>query len=270
MKELQQQYKKTDVSFGAEPTGHYWLLLADFLVHEGIKVLVVRISKYQKKLSLGSFAIVKHWKQDVKRAVGIKRAQQLVQAACTSIGLSEGLAAAKIELSALLEQYALFASQLEYIMMQVKQLLEQVPGLEEMLTVPGVGLVTLAGFLAEVGDLQGYDHGKQYIRLAGFNLKENSSGKRKGKSSITKQGRSRLQALLFRAVMPMVAKNAEFKALRYHSTKRSNNPLQKKQSIVALCGKLFRVLHTLGTRCFVYNPIDVLGPVRQSLLQMAV
>ena len=78
---------------------------------------------------------------------------------------------------------------------------------------PGVGVVTLAGFLAEVGDLRGYDHGQQIIRLAGFNLKENSSGKKKGKSTITKRGRSRLRALLFRAVMPMVAKNAEFKAL---------------------------------------------------------
>nr|WP_245590464.1 IS110 family transposase [Aneurinibacillus terranovensis] len=48
-----------------------------------------------------------------------------------------------------------------------------------MLTVPGVGIVTLACFLAEVGDLQGYEHGQQIIRLAGLNLKENSFGKEK-------------------------------------------------------------------------------------------
>nr|WP_233277439.1 IS110 family transposase [Paenibacillus durus] len=117
-----------------------------------------------------------------------------------------------------------------------------------MLTVPGVAVVTLAGFLAEVGDLSGYEHGQQIIRLAGLNLKENSSGKKKGKSSITKRGRARLRALLFRAVMPMVAKNAEFKALHQYFTKRSQNPLKKKQSIVALCRKLIRVLHTLGTK----------------------
>lgn len=93
------------------------------------------------------------------REACMKRAEQLVQAARTSIGLTEGLTAAKMEL---------------------KALLEQVPGVEEMLTVPGVGFVTLAGFLAEVGDLHGYDHGQQIIRLAGFNLKENSSGEKKG------------------------------------------------------------------------------------------
>ncbi|MBP1962249.1 IS110 family transposase [Paenibacillus aceris] len=30
---------------------------------------------------------------------------------------------------------------------------ESIPGTAKMLTIPGVGIVTLAGFLAEVGDL---------------------------------------------------------------------------------------------------------------------
>lgn len=41
-----------------------------------------------------------------------------------------------------------------------------------MLTVPGVGAITVAGFLAEAGDLNNYDHGQQIIRLAGLNHKE--------------------------------------------------------------------------------------------------
>lgn len=219
-------------------------------------------------MELGASAIVRRWKEDVKRAVGPKRAAQLLEAARNSIGLTQGLAAAKIELRTLLEQYEMFAKQLECIMTEVERMLAQIPGTKEMLTIPGVAIVTLAGFLAEVGDLGGYDHGQQIIRLAGFNLKENSSGKKKGKSSITKRGRSRLRALLFRAVMPMVAKNAEFKAMHQYFTKRSHNPLKKKQSIVALCGKLIRVLHTLGTKCIPYQANDVLGPVRQAQLQM--
>ena len=200
---------------------------------------------------------------------GHEASRETGQTAKKSIGLTEGTHRSQDGIEGLLEQYDLFSRQLEDIMQQVELLLEQVPGSEEMLTVPGVGVVTLAGFLAEVGDLRGYDHSQQIIRLAGFNLKENSSGKKKGKSTITKRGRSRLRALLFRAVMPMVAKNAEFKALHHYYTKRANNPLKKKQSIVALCGKLIRVLFTLGTKQIGYNPIDVLGPVRQSQLQMA-
>ena len=234
-------------------------------------LITLRESPFPLELvSLGASEIVGQWKSGgVRRAVGMKRAIQLVTTAEKSIGLREGLTAARLELTALLEQYDLFTRQRDEIMAQVEQLLNQIPGTEEMLSVPGMGVTTLAGFLAEVGDLTGYDHGQQIIRLAGLNLKENSSGKRKGKTGISKRGRSRLRALLFRAILPMVAKNPEFKALHEYYTTRACNPLKKKQSLIALCGKLIRVLHTLGTRQIQYNADDLLGPLRKSQIQMA-
>jgi transposase len=218
-------------------------------------------------VAIGARGVLEHWKTEVKRGVGIKRAESLCDAAAVSIGLTEGVTAARMELRTLLQQFDLYCQQLEDIMEQVMQILENIPGTAEMLTVPGVGAITVAGFLAEVGDLNNYDHGQQIIRLAGLNLKENSSGARKGKTGITKRGRSRLRALLYRAVMPMVAKNEAFKALHKHFTTRSQNPLKKKQSLIALCGKLIRILHTLGTKQREYNAIDVLGPVRQAQIQ---
>ena len=223
----------------------------------------------QDIVSKGALAILGQWKKEVKRAVGIKRAEKLVAYANQSIGLTTGLQAARLELKALLEQYDLYAKQMEEVMKKVEELVSQIPGTQEMLTIPGLGFVTLAGFLAEVGDLNGYQHGQQIIRLAGLNLKENSSGKHKGQSTISKRGRKRLRALLFRCVLPMVAKNNEFKALHQYYTTRNQNPLKKKQSIIALCGKLIRVLHTLGTRKVVYNANDVLGPHRMNQLQVA-
>ena len=224
----------------------------------------------QDLVSLGASGIVSQWKSGgVKRAVGMKRAIRLVATAEKSIGLKEGLTAARLELTALLEQYDMFTRQRDEIITQVEQLLNQIPGTKEMLSVPGMGVTTLAGFLAEVGDLQGYDHGQQIIRLAGLNLRENSSGKRKGKTGISKRGRSRLRALLFRAILPMVATNPEFKALHHYYTTRPCNPLKKKQSLIALCGKLIRVLYTLGTKQVQYNAEDLMGPLRKSQLQMA-
>lgn len=236
------------------------------------KASLITLSEFplpQEIAALGATAILERWKQDVKRAVGIKRAEKLVEAALESIGLTEGTTAAKWELKAWLEQYELFIRQLDDMMKQVEAILEQIPGTKEMLTVPGMGTTTLAGFLAETGDLSRYRHGQQIIRLAGLNLRENSSGKKKGQTSISKRGRSRLRALLFRVMLPIVAKNAEFKAMHEYYTQRNTNPLKKKQSIVALCGKLIRILHTLGTRQIVYDAVDVLGPVRQTQLQMA-
>jgi transposase len=215
----------------------------------------------------GARGVLADWRKEVKRGVGIKRAEKLFATAEASIGLTEGVTAARMELRALLQQFDLFSEQLETIMAQIVQILESIPGAIHMLSVPGVGAITVAGFLAEVGDINNYDHGQQIIRLAGLHLKENSSGKRKGKTGITKRGRSRLRALLFRGVMPMVAKNEAFKAMHKHYTTRSQNPLKKKQSLIALCGKLIRILHTLGTKKIEYNAIDAIGPVRLAQIE---
>jgi len=58
----------------------------------------------------------------------------------------------------------------------------------------------------------------------------------------------RLRALLFQGIMPVVAKNAEFKELHKYYTTRTQNPLQKKQTPVLLCCKLIRVFFVLLTK----------------------
>jgi len=220
-------------------------------------------------VSLGARGVLAHWRTEIKKGIGIKRAEQLCEVAAVSIGLTEGLSAARLELATLLEQFDLFVKQEETLMAEVMSILATIPGTAQMLSIPGIGALTVAGFLAEVGDLNNYDHGQQIIRLAGLNLKENSSGFRKGETGISKRGRSRLRALLFRAILPIVANNEEFKALHKHFTTRRENPLKKKQSLIALCGKLIRVLYTLGTKQVEYNASDVLGPVRRVQLQQS-
>lgn len=71
-------------------------------------------------------------------------------------------------------------------MEQIECILSEIPGVSEMLTIPGVGMITVAEFLAEVGDFSGYTHPRQIQKVAELNLKENSSGKHKGQTHITK------------------------------------------------------------------------------------
>nr|WP_260399882.1 IS110 family transposase [Peribacillus simplex] len=54
-----------------------------------------------------------------------------------------------------------------------------------------MGELNVAGFFAEVGDLNEYSYPRQIIRLAGLSPKENTSGKHKGKTGITKRGRKK-------------------------------------------------------------------------------
>ena len=220
----------------------------------------------QDIIQQGVDGIVKCWKVEIERGIGAKRAQILLTAAQDSIGLSEGLTMARIELVLLLSQYNLYKEQLDILEKEIKKLLKSIPVAVKMLTIPGIGWVTVAGFLAEVGDLMNYTHPQQIIKLAGLALKENSSGKHKGQTHITRRGRPRLRALLFRVVLVMVAKNNEFKQLHKYYTTREN-PLKKKQSIVALCGKLIRVLFGMGRHQDEYDPAKVISIEIQNRLQ---
>lgn len=214
--------------------------------------------------------IVRAWRDGgISRGVGVSRARQLLDAASTSIGLTEGLQMARRELQILLGQYDLLHEQLEQLLAEIEQLVGQIPGAAEMMSVPGIGLVTAAGFIAEVGDISSYEHPRQIQKLAGLNLKENSSGSHKGRTQITKRGRPKLRALLFRCVIPLIAKNAEFQSLHRYYTQRPENPLKKVQSIVALCCKLIRIMFVLWKRQVPYDPIQMLGAVQIERLQNA-
>ncbi|AGB40333.1 transposase [Halobacteroides halobius DSM 5150] len=208
--------------------------------------------------------IVAKWREEgIKRGVGIKRAKKLKKAAVRSIGVTEGFKMGKEEISYHIKQYCFINEELEVLMEKVEKLLEKIPGVEKMLTVDGVGVKTIAGFISEVGDLWDYEHPKQIISLAGLNLKENSSGKHKGETKITKRGRPKLRALLYRVAMPLVAQNDEFRQLHKYYTTRRENPLKKKQSLIVLCCKLIRVLFTLGRKQVEYDGKKMLNDIKR-------
>src|SRR5690606_37920257 len=116
----------------------------------------------QEIVKAGETSIVALWKREgVKRAVGPKRADLLYRNARKSIGLTEGAIAAKHELAMYLEQYTMLCRQIEKLMELIAELVKQIPGAAEMMTIPCVKLVTVAGFLAEVGDLAKYEHSQQ-------------------------------------------------------------------------------------------------------------
>lgn len=212
----------------------------------------------EKIISTGVTGIVAAWKKEVSRAVGVKRAVRLVEKAKISIGIKEGLNMAQKELADAIEQYELYMKQLLLVEADIEELALQVPGVKEMLTIKGVGIISAAGFISEVGDIKRYIHPCQIQKLAGFNLIENSSGNHKGKTTISKRGRSRLRSLMFRVIMPIVAKNKEFKQLHEHYTSRKENPLRKKQSLIVLCCKLIRIFYAIITKKVEYNPEKLL------------
>ena len=127
-------------------------------------------------LTLGVEGICQTWREAKIRAAGINRAKKLVAAAERSIG-RKGCEAVRQELWQLMEEHDLLSRQLSNMMQIITELLARIPGAERLLNVPGAGVITVAGFLSEVGDISRFTDPKQIQKLAGLAIVENSSGK---------------------------------------------------------------------------------------------
>jgi len=204
------------------------------------------------------------------RRVGLRRAQDLQEAARRSIGVPYGLDAARLQLRQILQEVIFWKERLAETEAAMAEALEKTGLARYLLSVPGVGVVTAAAFLGEVGDLRRYADWRQLRKLAGYNLTENTSGQRdRSRTPISKRGRPGLRHVLYQMAMTAAAKNREFRALYKHFRTRQQNPLKGKQALVALACKLLRVLFTLVRKQCSYDPARALGAWRAEQLGLA-
>jgi len=186
----------------------------------------------EKVVKMGVDAIIETWRKQMKRA-SLKRAERLVKAASRSVGRTSGKVASEASLQNLLAEYDLYCQQYDKLEQLMQELLMQVPNADKLLDIKGVGLITAATFVGEVGDISRFQDPRQIQKLAGLNLVENSSGKHKGKTTISRRGRRRLRHSLFFSMIAMLGKNREFRLLHQRNLMRENNPLNKMQSIIS-------------------------------------
>lgn len=208
-------------------------------------------------LGIGVDGICQIWKDAKVRGYGPKKAKQLFTAAEHSVGMKGG-ASVRWNLWQLLEEYELVERQLNDILQLIEGCLYQISGADKLLKVPGAGLITVAGFLSEVGDIKRFSDPKQIQKLAGLAVVENSSGKRKGLPGISKRGRSRLRWVLFQLARSMVMFNPEMKAYHQYYTTRKDNPLKKLQSLIAIAARIARIFYGMLKSGTEYDPTMVM------------
>lgn len=175
------------------------------------------------------------------------------QAAEKSIGLTEGMEMARLEIVMLVDQFLLIERQLQELNNRLEELVTQLEEYEYLVSIPGIGTHTVIDLIAETGSLKQYNHPRQLIKLAGLTLRENSSGDHEGKKKISKRGRKRLRNLLYRAILPLIQNNWVFKELYHYYIERSVNPLKKKEAMVVLCGKLLKIFFGLSNHQVYFN-----------------
>ena len=192
-----------------------------------------------------------------KGKIGASKALKLIEYARASIGINTGLDAAILEKTYILKDISDLKLKLAQLNKELKCYLEKIQCSKYLLSIPGVGLVTAAGFLGEIGDISKYKSAKEIIKLAGLNLVEISSGIKKGKKKISKRGNNKLRCLLYQCAIVAIAKNSQIKKYFSYQAETKN----KMKMVVAVQCKMARIMFALLKYKKYYDPEEVLKTI---------
>jgi transposase len=171
-----------------------------------------------------------------------ERAQALYAAAEHSVGLQEGRKAILFEIGELLFEIESSEQFIEKVEQEMASLLPEIPYSHSILSLKGIGEVTAAGLIGEVGDFRKFHTLAEIMKLAGLNLFEISSGKHKGNRHISKRGRSLLRKILFFAAINTVRRGG---VMHGAYQRHLDQGMPKIKALVAIARKLLGIVFAL-------------------------
>jgi transposase len=193
--------------------------------------------------ALGEQQLSRIIKRVSRGKMGQWHAEQLCQAAQASVGINEGQESIVEEIGHLVDKIKRENDFIDRVECQMRVHLEQIPYSRYLLSLPGVGLITVAGLIGEVGDFRQYKTSAEITKLAGLDLFEVSSGKHKGRRRISKRGRPLMRKLLYFAAINAVKSTG---TMHRPYTQMLARGMPKIKALVAISRKLLRVMYALA------------------------
>jgi transposase len=175
--------------------------------------------------------------------VGRERAKQLFQAAQDSIGIYEGKESILLEIDHLVSKMEDERQFIENLEKKMANYLSRVPYSESLLSIKGLGVITVAGLIGEVGDFRKFRTISEVMKLAGLDLYEVSSGQHKGKRRISKRGRSLMRKLLYFAALQAVRSNG---IMHEPYEQMLDRGMPKVKALIPISRKLLRVIFAIA------------------------
>jgi len=181
--------------------------------------------------------------------LGPQRGEELFHAAQGCVGVQEGKRSILLEIEYLISQIGtdnLFVATSEK---EMGEHLKEIPYSHSILSIKGIGKVTAAGLIGEVGDFREFGTISEITKLAGLDLFEISSGKHKGRRRISKRGRPLMRKLLYFAAINVVRSNG---ILHEPYQQMLSNGMPKVKALIAIARKLLRIIFALARDNTVY------------------
>jgi len=204
-------------------------LLNHYLTPQQIEELgVEQLEAILRKVSRGRF--------------GREQAERLFEAARQSVGIREGQASIIKEIHNLLQGIAQQKHFINECESDICHNLEQISWSHNLLSIKGIGKITVAIIIGEVADFNHFKSSDELEKFAGLNLFEISSGKHKGQKRITKRGRWLLRKCLYFASLNVVRKGGIF---HDHYQSYLDRGMLKQKALIAIARKLLRVIFAI-------------------------
>ena len=89
-----------------------------------------------------------------------------------------------------------------------------------------LGMSTVIGFIAEVGNIGRFTDSKQIQKLAGLEIVKKSSGKKKGQPRISKRGRRKLRRTMYESARALMTWNPVFQDVFLYYRNRTKKRLE--------------------------------------------
>jgi transposase len=123
---------------------------------------------------------------------------------------------------------------------------------ERLTAIKGLGLLSVATLIAETNGFEGFDNQRQLVSYAGYDVVENQSGKRVGKTRISKKGNSHIRRILHLPAFNAVRYGEPTcQALFERVYKRSG---LKMKAYVAVQKKLLVLVYSIWKSEAIYDP----------------
>jgi transposase len=185
----------------------------------------------------------------------IAKLRRIHRRAANSVGRQAGHRALQTALRVHLDRLDLVREQIAHVSEALCTCFLLLPEAPYLLSMPGLGQVTAAIILAEIGNPRRYTNGRQLIKLAGTQPVPNTSGRKtRSQTPMSHKGRPRLRTALFFAVLRLVQVDDNFAQAYQRFLNRDQNPLTKMQALGALMNKLLRILWALMSKQTFYDP----------------
>lgn len=171
-----------------------------------------------------------------------RQVEALIVAAENSTGTEHGKESLIAEIKYLVDSIEKASQFIEDLENQMGKYLDRIPYSQSILSIKGIGRVTAAGLIGEVGDFGQFKTISELMKLAGLDLYEISSGKHRGQRHISKRGRAHLRTLLFFAAINTIRTNG---IMREHYLKMVKRGMPKVKAVIAISRKLLRIIFAL-------------------------